>query len=236
MTPAALVDALSAIRLEGVFNPYSERCSIYDRSDAPRRRRDNLRAFVEAVLHVGVDSIWIARDLGYRGGRRTGLPLTDEVHLPIMSSLYGGLPLRRATVGPAMAERTAAIVWQLLARIDRPVFLWNVFPLHPHEAGEPFSNRCHTRQERAVCEELFIALLEMLAPTKIVAIGRDSAKALEKLHLRSYSVRHPSYGGQSDFIRGVSQFYEVREPDPFDKNALGSLFGGLQAVSTAARA
>jgi hypothetical protein len=219
MTPAALVDALSAIRLEGVFNPYRDHCSIYDRDDAARRRRDNLVTFVEAILHAGGASIWIARDLGYRGGRRTGLPLTDEVHLPVMSSVYGGLLLHRATIGPPMAERTAAIVWNLLARIYRPIFLWNVFPLHPHEAGEPFSNRCHTRRERVACEGLFIALLEMLAPTKIVAIGRDSAKALEKLGLRFHSVRHPSYGGQSDFIRGLSDLYRVREPEPSDKEA-----------------
>lgn len=233
MTPATLVNTLSTIRLEGVFNPYRERCSIHDRDDAPDRRKENLIVFLEAVLHFGVDSVWIARDLGYRGGRRTGLPLTDEVHLPIMSRLYGGLPLRRATIGPVMAERTAAIVWQQLARIDRPIFLWNVFPLHPHEIGEPLSNRCHTRHERATCEELSSALLEMLAPTKIVAIGRDSSKALEKFRLRFHSVRHPSYGGQSDFIRGLSKLYRVGESE---KAARSSMFEGLHAACSAARA
>lgn len=236
MTPAAFVDALSAIRLEGVFNPYRDRCSTYDRDDAPRRRRANFVTFLEATLRAGGDSIWIARDLGYRGGRRTGLPLTDEVHLPVMSSVYGGLPLCRATIGPPMAERTAAIVWQLLAHIDRPVFLWNVFPLHPHEVGKPLSNRCHTRRERVACQALFIALLEMLAPAKIVAIGRDSAKALEKLDLRFHSVRHPSYGGQGDFIRGISELYRVREPEPVDMEAPSPLFGGVQAACTASRA
>ena len=28
-----------------------------------------------------VDAIWIGRDLGYRGGRRTGLALTDDLHI-----------------------------------------------------------------------------------------------------------------------------------------------------------
>src|SRR5262249_29263157 len=91
-----------------------------------------------------VDSIWIARDLGYRGGRRTGLPLTDEVHLPTFSHVFGGLKVHRATIGPPVAERTAAIVWRMLRCISVPVFLWNVFPFHPYLPGEPLSNRCHS--------------------------------------------------------------------------------------------
>ncbi|WP_439952990.1 hypothetical protein, partial [Escherichia coli] len=85
----------------------------------------------EAALAGGVDSIWIARDLGYRGGRRTGLALTDEAHLSAHAGLYGQLPLARATRGPAMTERTATVIWQVLRDLRRPIFLWNVFPLHP---------------------------------------------------------------------------------------------------------
>ena len=55
-----------------------------------------------------METIWIARDLGYRGGRRTGVPLTDEVHLTHAAALMGGIALERATEGPAIAERTAA--------------------------------------------------------------------------------------------------------------------------------
>jgi hypothetical protein len=50
--------------------------------------------------------MWIARDLGYRGGRRTGVPLADDVHLPLVGQLLGGVELQRATKGPLIAERT----------------------------------------------------------------------------------------------------------------------------------
>ena len=67
--------------------------------------------------------MWIARDLGYRGGRRTGVPLTDDVHLECVSRLFGGLPVKRATLGPVVAERTAAVIWSVLNHINCQVFL-----------------------------------------------------------------------------------------------------------------
>ncbi len=208
MTPSKFIDALSRIQLDNVFNPYHDRCNIYDRVDAPRRRRDNLYTALEVGVKKEIESIWIARDLGYRGGRRTGLPLTDEVHLEDFSRSFGGIPILRATKGPVMAERTAAIIWRVLNDISGPVFLWNIFPLHPYESGDPLSNRCHTRSERKKCQNLLFALLEMLNPINIVAIGRDAQHALHELGLEHYSVRHPSYGGQAEFISGIEEIYQ----------------------------
>jgi hypothetical protein len=209
MKPTAFVDALTAIHLEDVFNPYSDRCLLHDRADAPQRRRANLLAVVEAAAEDGIDSVWIARDLGYRGGRRTGLPLTDEIHLQTFSEIYGGLTLSRATKGPPVAERTAAIIWKVLAQIDKPVFLWNIFPLHPFEPGEPLSNRCHTRAEREVFHDLLFTLLKMLRPNNVIAIGRDAHQSLLELEIACKAVRHPSYGGQSEFIRGMNELYDL---------------------------
>ena len=52
-------------------------------------------------------------------------------------------------------ERTANVIWRMLMRIDEPIFLWNVFPLHPHEPDDPMSNRRHTAKERDACGALF---------------------------------------------------------------------------------
>lgn len=209
MKPIAFVEALSTVQLDAVFNPYSDHCPLHDRADAPQRRRANLRRFLESVADDEVDSIWIARDLGYRGGRRTGLPLTDEMHLQTFSTIYG-LPLSRATKGPPMAERTAAIIWRVLQQIDQPVALWNIFPLHPFEPGDPLSNRCHTRAEREMFSDVLFTLLDMLRPQRIIAIGRDAQKALADMSLDCHAVRHPSYGGQAEFISSMFALYGLK--------------------------
>ena len=209
MTPESFVDALADVRLPSVFNPYVDNCKVFDRADAALRRRRNLEKLLEAVLAAKVRTIWVARDLGYRGGRRTGVPLTDELHLNNVAQLFGGIALQRATKGPVVAERTAAIVWRVIASIGEPVMLWNVFPFHPHEPKDSFSNRCHTRAEREVTLPLLQALIDMIRPKRLVAIGRDAQLALSELNVHVVGVRHPSYGGQSEFIAGVEALYGV---------------------------
>lgn len=208
----SFIDALSAVQLNNVFNPYADHCALHDRDDAAARRRRNLELSLLTAVDLGVRTIWIARDLGYRGGRRTGLALTDEMHLDAYSELFRGLPVAKATKGPAVGERTANVIWRMLARTGEPVFLWNVFPLHPHEPDDPMSNRCHTARERDACGEFFHAIVDLLQPEKIIAIGGDAHRAVESLGISSVQVRHPSYGGQNVFIRQIEEAYDLEVP------------------------
>jgi hypothetical protein len=206
-TPKSFAAALSQTRLPSVFNPYCDCCPVHDRPDAACVRKRNLVRCFEAALAARIDTIWIARDLGYRGGRRTGIPLTDEIHLSQAGVLLGGIALDRATRGPVVAERTAAIIWSVLSHIGEPAVLWNIFPLHPHDADDPFSNRCHTSAERDATWPLLVALIAMIQPRRIVAIGRDAGMALAGIDIPIQAVRHPSYGGQAEFIAGVHEIY-----------------------------
>lgn len=199
---------------EDVFNPYCDMCPDYDRRGAPRVRCANLRYMLKAVRDRGAKTIWVARDLGYRGGRRTGLALTDEAHLGHAGQMLGTNRIVQATKGAPLAERTATVVWEMLARIDEPVMLWNVFPFHPHEKGIPMSNRSHTRRERNDALPFLLDLIELVLPQKLVAIGRDAAIALEDLSVPVHLVRHPSYGGQTLFIEQMEALYGLRPKGP----------------------
>ena len=202
-----IVQDLSAIDMENVFNPYSDYCDLHDQRDAPAQRRRNLASTLNAAVALQIRTIWIARDLGYRGGRRTGLALTDEVHLDSLSLLYEGLIVKKATKGPVVGERTAKLIWKMLLQISQPIFLWNVFPFHPHEPDEPMSNRRHNTKERRMCEQFLYRIVNLLQPDHIVAIGKDAHMAVEGLGIDCTQVRHPSYGGQSIFVEQIEVAY-----------------------------
>ena len=125
------VSSVSALQFENFFNPYTDRCEIHDQRDAPRLRASAWSAVIESASQEPVDAIWIGRDLGYRGGRRTGLALTDDIHIEKHVKRWG-FTAEQPTIGAAVAERTAAVIWRMLDQINAKIFLWNVFPLHPH--------------------------------------------------------------------------------------------------------
>jgi hypothetical protein len=67
---------------------------------------DASRAALEGALDVCGDTIWVARDLGYRSGRRTGIPVTDEVQLEGATAMTGNIQPDRATSGrPSRSAR-----------------------------------------------------------------------------------------------------------------------------------
>ncbi|MBI4430559.1 MAG: uracil-DNA glycosylase [Candidatus Omnitrophica bacterium] len=210
MTPKEFVKALSSVEFDDVFNPYSNQCPIHDLPDAPKLRRKALLALLHAAVQTEIDSLWIGRDLGYRGGRRTGLALTDEMHMH-SHAVRWHIVVKRVTNGTPVAERTAAVIWSVLALIKTPIFLWNVFPLHPHEPGDPFSNRSHNSREREAGESLLADLILMIQPRRLIAIGNEAMRAAQ--HVANsheiIQVRHPSYGGQTVFLKQVKSLYDL---------------------------
>ena len=50
MTPKSFVSTLAATELPSVFNPWRDRCTVHDRSDAAARRRDNLEMLLTAAI------------------------------------------------------------------------------------------------------------------------------------------------------------------------------------------
>ena len=207
MNAGVFVDALATIRLDGVFNPYSNHCEIFDLPNAAELRRSNLIGYLQAIEDSGVDTIWMGRDLGYRGGRRTGLALTDESHLSDMKKCYPGSNPKKVTTGSVVAERTAAEIWAVIKVLDCPPLLWNVFPFHPHESNQPLTNRRFTRKELGLVDELNHELISWLGIRRIISIGQDAAKYASNFGVDVETVRHPSYGGVRDFRAGIKRLY-----------------------------
>ncbi len=222
MTPRTFVAALADVQLHGVFNPYRDQCEVHDLANASATRRKNLRDYLAAVENLGTDTIWMGRDLGYRGGRRTGLALTDEARLPMFATCFPGSAPSKATKGPSITERTAAEIWTVLARLTRPPLLWNVFPFHPHDPDNPMTNRRFAARELSEVTDLNQTLITWLGIRRIVCIGQDATTYAASFGVEVECVRHPSYGGVTEFRQGMQRIYgkEMKSVDTSPQVAL----------------
>lgn len=223
MTPRAFVAALADVQLHGVFNPYRDQCEVHDLANAPATRRKNLRDYLAAIESLETDTIWMGRDLGYRGGRRTGLALTDEARLPLFAAHYPGSAPSKATKGPLVAERTAAEIWAVLARLERPPLLWNVFPFHPHEPDDQMTNRRFAARELSKVTDLNRTLITWLGIRRVVCIGQDATAYAAAFGVEVECVRHPSYGGVTEFRQGMQRIYR-EEMKPVEASPQVALF------------
>ena len=207
MTLEQFKNKLTDLRFANAFNPYVDTCQQYDTDRSSEQRLKIMTALLKQAIERDVDALWVGRDLGYRGGRRTGLALTDDVNFHKHIARWELEDQSLPTDGQAVAERSATVVWSILSPIKQRIFLWNVFPLHPYQLGNPFSNRSHTPAERQAGEGILDALISMIKPKNIVAIGKDAAVSVERLGHDCNHVRHPSYGGQMIFIQQMTELY-----------------------------
>ncbi|MCH8490343.1 MAG: uracil-DNA glycosylase [Oceanicaulis sp.] len=208
-----LVNAIVGYENRSVFNPYRDICCEHDVKNAPDIRTSNLKRILSAAQD-GCDALWVGRDLGHRGGRRTGLALTDDAHYHRHLGRWG-LSAEPPTTDFGTSEVTASVIWGELSRIDARIFLWNVFPFHPHLPENELSNRPHTRSERAVGLQILKALLSELRPAHLVGIGNDAVSALMSLDSDApvHQLRHPSYGGANIFRAQVRELYGLTNLD-----------------------
>lgn len=215
MNSQDILDAIRQLNFENTFNPYFDRCPVYDAEEAPDLRRFYLAEMLNRAAEADLDAIWVGRDLGYRGGRRTGLALTDDLHFSDHLVRWELEP-KRPTHGEPVAERTAAAIWDILLRVNSPVFLWNVFPLHPFTDGDPFSNRAHNAQERKAGAEILVKIINYIKPRRIIAVGNDAYNVVSTAFsdVKVHKVRHPSYGGQSEFLATMTKLYAGQMTDP----------------------
>ena len=188
----AFVARLQALRFDDTFNPYADTDQAHDIDSAPEQRTETLHALTQAALERGVDCMWVGLAPGHRGARRTGLAFTDGYSL-VRHCARWGVPAVQPTNG-CVRETSASAVWGALESKETNIFLWNVFPLHPHQPGKPFSNRNLRPNERKIGKELLGGLVAGLKPRLLVAIGREAEKAARGIDggLDVQYVPHPS--------------------------------------------
>ena len=180
-----------------VFNPYINPSAVH-----------NLKEYLYAMYELKPDVLLVGEAPGYKGCRITGIPfsccqLYEQIDHPFLKKLGPKLKIEADEW-----ENTAAYVWNYLLEKETLPLFWNSFPFHPYRKGNKMSNRAPLKSE---IEEgiKYLLDLQQIFDVKIVAgLGRAGQKAalaaFDQTGIDVPYIRHPSYGGKSDFISGMN--------------------------------
>ena len=226
-----LIDALKALPHEdGLFNPYRSTAPVptpaaFDEvgETADAIRCANLQRHLENAMAAGANVLLCGEAPGYQGCRFTGIAFTSEVQLAERRPELVGtqmLPEAQARRRRFMREPSAQAVWEAMERAPRPFLLWNSVQLHPHVPGTPLTNRTPRRSEVALGRDALQMLLELCQPRLVVAVGNTARDALAQFGIDIVVVRHPAYGGKTDFLRGLENLGVIAPPKPDPQGTL----------------
>lgn len=205
MKPKYILDELIKLDINNCFNPYTSNCVIHDHKNSYKIRRTNLLNYLKFIKSYNSQIIWVGEVLGYRGGRRTGIPFVDDYHLDyIRNNLQ--IDVNKATTSN-LKEMSAGIIWSEIEKLDNVPFLWNIFALHPHLPSKPLSNRSIKSSEVGINIHILQYILNNYPCDKIVAIGKSSFNTLQKLNYDCIYGRHPAHGGAIKFRDQIARLY-----------------------------
>jgi uracil-DNA glycosylase len=170
-------------------------------------RRRNLERYLRQLAERRPATLLVGEAPGYRGMAITGVPFTNTVllrrgipHFDLFGTAHGYEIPDAAGIA---AEPTATVMWQVLESLDFLPVLWSAFPLHPHQPGDPRSNRTPTVIETAAWSWSCQALAEVFGIRSVVAVGNIAQASLARSGWKVPRVRHPSHGGREQFRAGL---------------------------------
>jgi uracil-DNA glycosylase len=209
----ALVEALSQAKVsDDAYNQYAHGDANND------ARRHNLRLYLQQMAERNPTFLLVGEAPGYRGSRLTGAPFVSRIILargiPELG-LFGTARGYRMTydVGfeKVQGEQSGTIVWSTLAQYSDIPLIWGSFPFHPHQPGNPLSNRPPRRSEIEMGKIYLREVIEIFAFQHIVAVGNVAHATLHSMGIEAVKIRHPAQGGKNDFVQGIKSLYESKK-------------------------
>ncbi len=209
---------------DSVFNPYAESTAETGKvsssnGDHLRQARTSQMANLSLYLHdlarqPGTDLMLIGEAPGYHGCAQSGIPFTGMRQITDQPTAQ----LRRIAPGLCMSsasspsERSADAIWSVIQERQCNVLIWNAFPFHPHELNRPDSNRKPRAAELIEGREYLDSLISLFQPACVVSVGRVAERALSSVLPESAyeTVRHPSFGGKTEFTCKMERILDSR--------------------------
>lgn len=174
-------------------------------------RRANLRRYVDQMTALNPSVMLVGEAPGYRGSRLTGVPfgsrrilLNGVPELGVFGTHNGYQDVPEPGFERIQGEQSATAVWGTLAALGVVPLIWGAFPYHPHQPGEPLTNRKPRRSETDLGLPLLRDLIAAFDIRTFIAVGNVGETALRQLGLSCVKVRHPAQGGKNEFVRGLT--------------------------------
>jgi len=169
---------------------------------------NNLKLYLELMIKTSARRVLLVGEApGYRGCKHTGIPFTSggvfqEIKHPLINQLRKKLVLEQIE-----SENTASIVWRYLSDCAITPLFWNAFPFHPHPKNKPNQNRAPNQTEIKKGVNYLVHLQNIFKAEVIAGVGRNGTKAAQLAfpELNIEYIRHPSHGGKTEFISGISK-------------------------------
>lgn len=183
-----------------LFNFYRDEVSGVDREGGARTRCENLRRYLESFA-AAPQTLAVGEAPGWRGCRFTGIPFTSEALIA-----NEGWPFaveRTSLLQLPACEPTATMFWRTAGPWTGRILAWNCIPLHPHLPGQPLTNRSPAPAEIRHYLPQLAALVELLKPRQILAIGLCAQSAMKRAGIPFIPIRHPSHGGARQFSNNL---------------------------------
>ena len=225
MTTDELLDLLrNKPKYGSLFNPWWENDPENDDfSNSYEIRQHQLRAYLEERIGKAY-ILLVGEAMGYQGGHFSGIAMTSERILLGKMEKKGirpehvftrMMPCRTSKVEirpDGFNETTATIVWEhLLASGLNPYsfVIWNSLPWHPYNPEKGMlSNRTPKDPELAAGRKVLKAVIDMVKPATIIAVGEKASLQMEEMGLPYKKVRHPANGGAKLFRQQISDILD----------------------------
>lgn len=184
-------------------------------SKASILRRHNLSIYLERMEAIQPRCLILGEAPGYKGCKLSGVPFSCEALLfqeeahAVFGERHG---YKCLSTDELEKERSAFMVWEELNKYQEVPLIWNIFPFHPHQAKNPHSNRAPRVGEMRMGQAFIRRLIRMYPIERIAAVGRKAYFGLDDmkdLSVEYQYIRHPSYGGKADFVKGIKAFMEI---------------------------
>lgn len=183
----------------------------------------NLDVYLTTIKNRKPKAILIGTSPVLYGGRKTGIPFTDEYYISnekiflLQQKDERGYEILTTDDEKPGKDRVSEIIWTGLEEEIEDILLWNIFPFYPHVRGRYSGRRPITAEEGESGYHFLQLILEEIPSIHVILVAGDQASEVIQNHeelketYQIFHVGHPNLGARDEFIARVKKAMEFKQ-------------------------